>query len=166
MPGGYPTSCGGPPAGPFGVEGRENPELGTPKQLTALEKLSNFLTVQAVYLNMRAELNAVLVGLSRPAMRKEGHLMNRAKRMVVGVIVLGMSIALTVAALAAECSTIIASTSGGATFPCTVCVEGGRPISAMCTPPNLQPSGGSFPCTVRVDGGRVVSGICTPTTGR
>ncbi len=34
-----------------------------------------------------------------------------------------------------DCSTIIATTPSGATFPCTVCIEGGRPISAICTPP-------------------------------
>ena len=63
--------------------------------------------------------------------------MNRVKRIVVGVFVLGVSIALTVASLAAECSTIIATTPGGSTFPCTICVEGGRPISAICTPTTL-----------------------------
>jgi len=35
----------------------------------------------------------------------------------------------------AECSTVIASTPTGGTFPCTVCVEGGRAVSIFCTPP-------------------------------
>ena len=60
--------------------------------------------------------------------------MNRVKRTLVGAVVLGVSIMLGAAALAAECSTIIATTPSGATFPCTVCIEGGRPISAICTP--------------------------------
>jgi hypothetical protein len=63
--------------------------------------------------------------------------MNRAIRSVVGVIVLGASIALAAASLAAECSVIIATTPTGSTFPCTICVEGGRPISALCTPPTF-----------------------------
>lgn len=39
---------------------------------------------------------------------------------------------------AAECSVVIATTPSGATFPCTVCVEGGRPISAICTPADTK----------------------------
>ncbi len=33
---------------------------------------------------------------------------------------------------AAECFTIIAITPSGKTFPCTICVQDGRPTSAVC----------------------------------
>jgi hypothetical protein len=40
-------------------------------------------------------------------------------------------------AAAAQCTTVIATTPTGSTFPCTVCVEGGKPVSVICTPPIL-----------------------------
>ncbi len=55
-------------------------------------------------------------------------------RVVFGALLFAATIGIAGSA-AAECSTIIATTPTGTTFPCTVCVEGGRPISAICTPP-------------------------------
>lgn len=55
------------------------------------------------------------------------------KRIVFGAVLFATAIGLGGTARA-ECSTIIASTPSGATFPCTICIEGGRPISAICTP--------------------------------
>ena len=55
------------------------------------------------------------------------------KRVVWGTVLLAAALSLPGSARA-ECSTIIATTPGGATFPCTVCVENGRPTSAVCTP--------------------------------
>jgi hypothetical protein len=56
------------------------------------------------------------------------------KRVVFGAMLFAATLALGGSA-AADCSTIIATTPTGSSFPCTVCVEGGRPISAICTPP-------------------------------
>jgi hypothetical protein len=56
------------------------------------------------------------------------------KRAVFGAMLFAATLALGGSA-AADCSTIIATTPTGSSFPCTVCVEGGRPISAICTPP-------------------------------
>jgi len=56
------------------------------------------------------------------------------KRLVIGSIL--FAAALGVPAIArAECSAVIASTPSGGTFPCTVCIEGGRVVSIFCTPP-------------------------------
>jgi hypothetical protein len=56
------------------------------------------------------------------------------RRFVFGALLFAVAVGLAGSA-AAECSTIIATTPTGSSFPCTVCVEGGRPISAICTPP-------------------------------
>ncbi len=58
------------------------------------------------------------------------------KRFVVGGILLAATIGIA-GSVAAECSVIIATTPSGSTFPCTICVEGGRPVSAICTPPAI-----------------------------
>ncbi len=55
------------------------------------------------------------------------------KRIAFGVILFAATIGIAGSARA-ECSVIIATTPSGATFPCTICIEGGRPVSAICTP--------------------------------
>ncbi len=60
--------------------------------------------------------------------------MDRVHRIIIVTAIAGLAAGFWPSAAAAECTTIIASTPSGATFPCTVCVEGGRPISALCTP--------------------------------
>lgn len=59
------------------------------------------------------------------------------KRVVFGAMLFAATIGIAGSA-AAECSVVIASTPSGASFPCTICVEGGRPISAICTPTAIQ----------------------------
>ncbi len=56
------------------------------------------------------------------------------KRYVMGAILFAALVGIPAAAQA-ECSTVIATTPSGSTFPCTVCVEGGRVVSVFCTPP-------------------------------
>ena len=56
------------------------------------------------------------------------------KRVAFGAILVAATLGIAGSA-AAECSTVIATTPSGTTFPCTICVEGGRPVSAICTPP-------------------------------
>jgi hypothetical protein len=58
------------------------------------------------------------------------------KRLLLGTILFAAAVGVPAAARA-ECTVIIASTPTGSTFPCTVCIEGGRPVSIMCTPPIL-----------------------------
>ena len=56
------------------------------------------------------------------------------KRLLVGtIVVVGMLGAPHTAR--ADCQVVIASTPSGATFPCTICIEGGRVVSALCQPP-------------------------------
>jgi len=60
--------------------------------------------------------------------------MKHVLRIIVITAIAGLAAGFWPSAAAAECTTIIATTPSGATFPCTVCIEGGRPISAICTP--------------------------------
>lgn len=57
------------------------------------------------------------------------------ERVLLGALVLAVAVFVPTSARTAECSVLIATTPTGTTFPCTVCVEGGRPISITCTPP-------------------------------
>lgn len=56
------------------------------------------------------------------------------KRFMVGAALFAAAWAAPAVARA-ECSTVVASTPSGTTFPCTVCIEGGRVVSIFCTPP-------------------------------
>jgi hypothetical protein len=55
------------------------------------------------------------------------------KRVVCGSILVLAALILPEIARA-DCQVVIATTSSGATFPCTVCIEGGRVVSANCQP--------------------------------
>ncbi len=62
--------------------------------------------------------------------------MNCALRTVLAATAIaGLAVGFWPSVATAECSTVIATTPSGSTFPCTVCVEGGRPVSVICTPP-------------------------------
>lgn len=61
--------------------------------------------------------------------------MSRSLRIIIVLVALHLAAGFWPSVAAADCTTVIATTPSGSTFPCTVCVEGGRPVSVLCTPP-------------------------------